>query len=134
MNCPETVTVNLKAVNWLKEKYPVLCIKAGLCEQIGGRLYTKTHYTTPPAVQPESEPVGEFVKADYGDYPVLKWNENYIAKIGDKFYTHPKEWQDLTDEQMLDEVKRIDPDEQYWSKDLARLARAIEAKLRSKNT
>jgi hypothetical protein len=43
----ETVTVNLKAVNWLKEKYPELCIKAGLCERIGGRLYTKTHYTTP---------------------------------------------------------------------------------------
>lgn len=43
--------------------------------------------------QQEPEPVGEFVKADYGDYPVLKWNENYLAKIGDKFYTHPKEWQ-----------------------------------------
>jgi hypothetical protein len=48
MCCPETVTVNLKAVNWLKEKYPELCIKAGLCERIGGRLYTKTLYTTPP--------------------------------------------------------------------------------------
>ena len=44
MNCPQTVTVNVEAVNWLKEKYPALCIKAGLCERIGGRLYTKTYY------------------------------------------------------------------------------------------
>jgi len=50
------------------------------------------------------------------------------------FCAHPNEWQDLTHEEMLDEVKRIDPDEQYWSKDLARLARAIEAKLKKKNT
>ena len=51
MNCFEKVTVNAQAINWLKEKYPELCIKAGLCERIGGRLYTKT-FIDPPAAQP----------------------------------------------------------------------------------
>ena len=47
---------------------------------------------------------------------------------------HPKEWQDLTDEQILAEVKRIDPDEQYLPKALAQLARAILAAAKEKNT
>ena len=50
MNYFEKVTVNAQAINWLKEKYPELCIKAGLCERIGGRLYTKT-FIDPPAAQ-----------------------------------------------------------------------------------
>ena len=36
------VSVPIDAVNWLKEKFPRLCIKAGLCVKVGGRLYTKT--------------------------------------------------------------------------------------------
>ena len=36
------VSVPIDAVNWLKEKFPQLCIKAGLCVKVGGRLYTKT--------------------------------------------------------------------------------------------
>ena len=51
MSCKETVTVGAEAVNWLKEKYPELCIKAGLCERIAGRLYTKT-LSAPPAQTP----------------------------------------------------------------------------------
>lgn len=54
MICAETVTVNAKAISWLKEKYPELCVKAGLCERVSGRLYTKT-YTAP---QPQREWVG----------------------------------------------------------------------------
>lgn len=42
MSGQETVTVSAKSVNWLKEKFPELSIRAGLCERIGGRLYTKT--------------------------------------------------------------------------------------------
>jgi hypothetical protein len=61
MNCFEKVTVNAQAINWLKEKYPELCIKAGLCERIGGRLYTKT-FIDPPAAQPE-----------HGDIRALKY-------------------------------------------------------------
>jgi hypothetical protein len=55
MNYFEKVTVNAQAINWLKEKYPELCIKAGLCERIGGRLYTKT-FIDPPAPQQQAEP------------------------------------------------------------------------------
>lgn len=55
MICAETVTVNAKAISWLKEKYPELCVKAGLCERVSGRLYTKTY--TAPQPQPKQEPV-----------------------------------------------------------------------------
>jgi hypothetical protein len=70
MNCHETVTVNAKAVNWLKEKYPELCIKAGLCERVAGRLYTKTLTTSPaqPAA-PVQEP-----KQMNGKQPPASWN------------------------------------------------------------
>ena len=36
------VSVPTDAVNWLKEKFPQLCIKAGLCVKVGRRLYTIT--------------------------------------------------------------------------------------------
>ncbi|CUR81902.1 hypothetical protein [Achromobacter xylosoxidans] len=36
------VAVKRSAVDWLKDKFPALTIKAGLCERIGGRLYTIT--------------------------------------------------------------------------------------------
>ncbi|MFY2843615.1 hypothetical protein ACOTJF_18155 [Achromobacter ruhlandii] len=36
------VAVKSSAVDWLKDKFPALTIKAGLCERIGGRLYTIT--------------------------------------------------------------------------------------------
>ena len=36
------VSVPIDAVNWLKEKFPQLCIKAGLCVKVGRRLYTIT--------------------------------------------------------------------------------------------
>ncbi|MEO7479441.1 MAG: hypothetical protein ABIT70_02385 [Sulfuriferula sp.] len=38
----EYVEVRRDAVEWLKKHYPVLCEKAGLCERVGGRLYTRT--------------------------------------------------------------------------------------------
>lgn len=48
MNCKESITVSRQAVDWLKKHYPDLCIKAGLCEMVCGRLYTKTlSYQTP---------------------------------------------------------------------------------------
>ncbi len=36
------VAVRRSAVDWLRDKFPLLTIKAGLCERIGGRLYTVT--------------------------------------------------------------------------------------------
>jgi hypothetical protein len=38
----DRVTVPNAAIEWLKKHYPVLCEKSGLCERIGGRLYTRT--------------------------------------------------------------------------------------------
>jgi hypothetical protein len=36
------VAVRRDAIEWLKMHYPALCEKSGLCERIGGRLYTIT--------------------------------------------------------------------------------------------
>lgn len=38
----EAITVRREPIEWMKTNYPALCEKAGLCERIGGRLYTKT--------------------------------------------------------------------------------------------
>ena len=45
------IPVSREAVDWLKEKFPALCVKSGMCEQIGGRLYTKTISSTHPQPQ-----------------------------------------------------------------------------------
>lgn len=37
-----------------------------------------------------AEPVGEWVKAEGGDYPQLQWRIGYRAEIGDKLYTAPQ--------------------------------------------
>jgi hypothetical protein len=76
MNCHETVTVNAKAVNWLKEKYPELCIKAGLCERVAGRLYTKT-LTTPPAAQREWVGLTDTQVYDLADTHLYDGGKNY---------------------------------------------------------
>lgn len=36
------IPVRESAVDWLKQNYPALCVKAGLCEYAGKRLYTVT--------------------------------------------------------------------------------------------
>ena len=36
------VMVRRDAIEWLKAKNPAICEKSGLCEKIGGRLYTRT--------------------------------------------------------------------------------------------
>lgn len=45
--CREYVAVRRDAVEWLKKHYPALCEKSGLCERIGGRLYTLTTLSHP---------------------------------------------------------------------------------------
>lgn len=42
------VSVPRAAVEWLKTNYPVLCEKSGLCERVGGRLYTRTKLDESP--------------------------------------------------------------------------------------
>jgi len=92
-----------------------------------------------PMAQPElttqtapvqQEPVLEFTKSGYGDYLVQSWDEQYVAKLGDKFYTTPPQrtWVGLTDEE-IDKTHEI----QVWDARRS-YARAIETKLKEKNT
>ena len=59
----EFVYVRRLAVEWLKTYYPALTVKAGLCESIGGRLYTRTKLTPPH--QPASPDVARMVECDF---------------------------------------------------------------------
>jgi len=156
MNCNETVTVNAKAVNWLKVKYPELCIKAGLCERVAGRFYTKT-FITAPAAQPapvakphEQEPIAYLHQC--GKKPELKElsfkkNEPLLAAKGYKAIplTSPPieapplaQRKPLTDEEIWREYRFLWPfhpeEERKLASDILEFARAIEAKLKEKNT
>lgn len=42
----EMVQVPAHAVAWLKEYFPSLCVKAGMCEIVAGRLYTRSALAT----------------------------------------------------------------------------------------
>ena len=75
--------------------------------------------------QPTQEPVAMYEKG----------NVNWIntPKDNSPLYTHPKEWQGLSD----DEISKVISDEQIpvrTGKTANRFARAIEAKLKEKNT
>ncbi len=60
------VAVKRSAVDWLKDKFPALTIKAGLCERIGGRLYTITRLMRDHDAALASAPVaGEAGNTDY---------------------------------------------------------------------
>lgn len=52
MACEEMILVHIEAVEWLKKHYPALCEKSGLCERIGGRLYTRSALPAPVAAPP----------------------------------------------------------------------------------
>ncbi|CUJ54310.1 hypothetical protein [Achromobacter sp. 2789STDY5608628] len=76
------VVVKSSAVDWLKDKFPALTIKAGLCERIGGRLYTITRLMrdhdaalASAPVAGEAQPVAWFT--DWPDEPELG---HYIAE------------------------------------------------------
>ena len=78
--------------------------------------------------------------------PMIAWDKAKDMKLGDKLYVAPKQWVGLTDEQVEDEWERItghsifggDRSEgraMYISPDeVIEFSRAIEAKLREKNT
>ena len=51
--------------------------------------YQSGYYDGKKAAQPAQEPVGCFVKAEHGDYPILHWHKPYVAKVGDNLYTTP---------------------------------------------
>ncbi|WP_241065259.1 hypothetical protein [Achromobacter insuavis] len=60
------VAVKVSAVDWLKDKFPALTIKAGLCERIGGRLYTITRLMRDHDAALASAPV-----AGHQPYPAM---------------------------------------------------------------
>lgn len=60
------VAVKVSAVDWLKDKFPALTIKAGLCERIGGRLYTITRLMRDHDTALASAPVADL-------RPHLEW-------------------------------------------------------------
>ena len=70
--------------------------------------------------QEQDEPVGKFAKFTDGI-----WREVTDGSAGVPLYTHPKEWVGLTDEEI---------DECDWGQSERDHARAIEAKLKEKNT
>ena len=80
------------------------------------------------------DPIAVVTGTHAGYFVVRPTDPAMVLPVNMPLYTHPKEWQDLTDEQILAEVKRIDPDEQYLPKALAQLARAILAAAKEKNT
>ncbi|CUJ42200.1 Uncharacterised protein [Achromobacter xylosoxidans] len=61
------VAVKVAAVDWLKDKFPALTIKAGLCERIGGRLYTITRLMRDHDAALASAPVAGEAKNYPGD-------------------------------------------------------------------
>ena len=90
------VAVPRAAVEWLKAHFPALTEKAGMCERIGGRLYTKTTLA-PTAEQPEataklstetvdksvdmlSAPIAEQADEAVTDSePVAEWQSRYMG-------------------------------------------------------
>lgn len=138
MTCKETVTVNADAVDWLKKNYPELCIKAGLCERVGGTLYTRTFLRTTPPV-----PTSLKIKApnESGETMcVVKWMaETPLGWVGsfrrealEQFYAPaqtpvpPR----LTDEQIKEKVGASDD---YWVTSklfILSISRAIETEVR----
>lgn len=69
----DCVIVQREPIEWLKEKFPALCEKSGLCERVGGRLYTRTRLpmTPPPAQVPAGGVVADTIarlKFKVGDY------------------------------------------------------------------
>jgi len=83
--------------------------------------------------QPAQEPVGEVRKSSYGGYPVIAWDNGYIAKIGDKFYTTPpkRQWIWLSDADIRETIDSIC---QYSGDYDEFLCKKIERKIRELNT
>ena len=74
--------------------------------------------------QEQGEPVGKFAKFTDGI-----WREVTDGSAGVPLYTHPQEWVGLTNEE-IDALFASDVD----FRDVHAFSRAIEAKLKEKNT
>lgn len=88
MKQDDRVVVSRAAVEWLKTHYPQLCIKAGLCESVGGRLYTKT-FSAAPEARAQSEQAAEPVRDERAAFEAY-YSENgkwpaAIQRRGDSY-------------------------------------------------
>ena len=82
--------------------------------------------------EPEQEPVGEIVDAIEGAF---KCSFTKMLPVGTKLYTTPPQRKPLTDEEIYKASTEAKMQEHYmgFHSGFIRFARAIEAKLRSKN-
>ena len=72
----------------------------------------------------EQEPVAHVYRIEANGRPCVAWDDASEIKVGAKLYVAPREWVGLTDE-----------DEIPWDGvDAKSFARAIESKLKEKNT
>ena len=79
--------------------------------------------------QPEQEPV-----AVIGNWGSVEWAEGVFPQIGDKMYAAPpKQWVGLTDEELVNMVGESVDKAGGWFR-YHSFSRAIEAKLKEKNT
>ena len=71
--------------------------------------------------QPEQE---RFLVATIGNWGRVEWVDGVFPSLGDKMYSAPRTWVGLTDEELAD----------CMDMSIQKTCRAIEAKLKEKNT
>ena len=93
-----------------------------------GSIYDKAITAIKEALaQPEQE---RFLVATIGNWGRVEWTDGVFPSIGDKMYSAPPKWVGLTDEEINDMFSEALKE----NKLVAYVAKAIEAKLKEKNT
>ena len=102
--------------------------------------YQSGYYDGKKAAAQEQKPVGTFIKAEHGDYPILHWHKPYVAKVGDNLYTTPPQrpWVGLTEGEWFKcwlILQAVDETEaEFDFADFLIIAQAVVANLKGKNT
>ena len=93
-----------------------------------GSIYDKAITAIKEALaQPEQE---RFLVATIGNWGRVEWADGVFPSIGDKMYSAPPKWVGLMDEEINDMFSEALKE----NKLVAYVAKAIEAKLKEKNT
>jgi len=79
----------------------------------------------------EQEPVAHVYRIEANGRPCVAWDDASEIKVGAKLYAAPREWVGLTDEEVYQAESGCWFLDEF---DKTLFARAIEAKLRDKNT
>lgn len=77
------VTVRTDAVDWLKKHYPALCEISGLCERVGGKLYTRTFREPDATRQAPSDALTKAVEALEAARNGLAWYQDACPELWD---------------------------------------------------